>query len=70
MQGHQFLQLLLQHHLFLPLQMKNLPERSTRGVRQRNLQGAAMEADIQFWNQDYFKEISDDDDFSDSHGII
>ena len=27
-----------------------------------------MEADIQFWNQDYFKEASDDDDFSDSHG--
>ena len=50
--------------------MKDLPERSTRGVRQRNLQGAAMEADIQCWNQDYFKEISDDDDFSDSHGII
>ena len=50
--------------------MKDLPERSTRGVRQRNLQGAAMEAEIQFWKQDYFKEISDDDDFSDSHGII
>lgn len=49
--------------------MKDLPERSTRGVRQRNLQGAAMEADIQFWNQDYFKELSEDDDFSDSHGF-
>lgn len=49
--------------------MKDLPERSTRGVRQRNLQGAAMEADMQFWNQDYFKELSDDDDFSDSHGL-
>lgn len=49
--------------------MKSLPERSTRGVRQRNLQGAAMEADIQFWNQDYFKELSEDDDFSDSHGF-
>ena len=49
--------------------MKHLPERSTRGLRQRNLQGAAMEADMQFWNQDYFKELSEDDDFSDSHGL-
>ena len=49
--------------------MKSLPERVSRGTRMHALEGAAMEADIQFWNQDYFKEASDDDDFSDSHGI-
>lgn len=50
--------------------MRSLPERSSRGVWQRKLQGAAMEADRQFWNQDFFKEVSDDEDFSDSHGMI
>ena len=48
--------------------MKSLPERSSRGVRQKKLTGAAIEADRQFWNQDFFKEVSDDEDFSDSHG--
>lgn len=49
--------------------MKSLPERSSRGTRMHALEGAAMEADMQFWNQDFFKEESNDDDFSDSHGI-
>ena len=49
------------------LTMKDLPERSNRGPRRKVLQGAAMEADMNFWNQDYFKEVSDDDDFTDSH---
>ena len=47
--------------------MKDLPERSSRGTRKKVLQGAAMEADMNFWNQDYFKEVSDDEDFTDSH---
>ena len=49
--------------------MNSLPERSSRGTRMHALEGAAMEADMQFWNQDFFKEESNDDDFSDSHGI-
>ena len=35
-------------------QMKSLPERSSRGVRQKKLTGAAIEADREFWNQDFF----------------
>lgn len=49
------------------LAMKDLPERSNRGTRRKVLQGAAMEADVNFWNQDYFKEVSDDVEFTDSH---
>ena len=49
------------------LAMKDLPERSSRGTRKKVLQGAAIEADMNFWNQDYFKEVSDDEDFTDSH---
>ena len=49
--------------------MKSLSERANRGMRSKEIQGAAMEADIQFWNQDFFKEVSDDSDFSDSRGI-
>lgn len=49
-------------------QMKDLPERASRGTRMHILEGAAREADMQFWNQDFFKEAEDDEDFSDSHG--
>lgn len=48
--------------------MKDLPERASRGTRMHILEGAAREADMQFWNQDFFKEAEDDEDFSDSHG--
>ena len=41
-----------------------LPERSTRGVRTTKLTDEALEADQNFWNQEFFQEKESDESFT------
>ncbi|KAK8793525.1 hypothetical protein WA158_004884 [Blastocystis sp. Blastoise] len=44
----------------------SLPERTTRGTRSKALSAEALEADQNFWNQDFFQEKDTDDSFTES----
>lgn len=49
---------------------KVLPERHTRGKRIHALVGEAAEADDQFWEQNAFRELDEESEFSESSGMI